>query len=168
MHHQHATPGAGQQQFERSASGMGAHQGQSGGQMHGGATLDEALSPSMHAALDDAIEAIGVCEWCADQCIDEGPGMARCIRLCRDVADLARLHVTFLTRGSTFGPDVARAFATAAEECAVECQQHPHAHCQECAEVLNRAARSARNLLASAGNQSAVQGQAGMAPVGPQ
>ncbi len=35
------------------------------------------------------------CEWCAEKCPDEGVDMSRCIRLCRDVADLASDNVRF-------------------------------------------------------------------------
>ena len=34
----------------------------------------------MQMALFDVTEAVKVCEWCADQCLDEGPGMATCVR----------------------------------------------------------------------------------------
>lgn len=73
--------------------------------------------------------------------------MAECIRLCRDVADLAVQNVRFIARDSIIGPAAAEAFISAAEECAAECARHPHAHCQECAGVLRRAAGSTRGLL---------------------
>lgn len=112
-------------------------------------TLEEGISDEMRVALHDFVQSANVCEWCAERCIDEGPEMAECVRLCRDVADLATLNVKFLARDSVFGPQVAEAFVTAAEACAQECAQHRHKHCQECAEVLPRAARSVRKMLAS-------------------
>ncbi len=144
------------------ATGRGMQTSQGGP----GLTLDDALTGQMRVALHDAIKSARVCEWCADQCIDEGPGMERCIRLCRDVADLARLNAAFVTRDSVFGPDVARTFAEAAEECALECQQHPHEHCQECARVLRRAARTSRELISTVGGQSTEV--AGQLPAGRQ
>lgn len=151
------TTGTGESgQFEQSA--MGAGYTQPGGQQsvasppeHVGATLDESLSAPMRMALDDAVASMEVCEWCADQCIDEGPEMSRCIRLCRDVADLARVSATFIARNSIFGPSIARTFADAAQECARECEQHPHDHCQECARVLTRAVQTTEELLATTG-----------------
>lgn len=145
-----------------SGGGMQTPQGGQGP----GLTLDDALSSQMRVVLHDTIKSARVCEWCADQCIDEGPGMERCIRLCRDVADLARLSAAFITRDSVFGPDVARTFAEATEECAMECRQHHHEHCQECARVLSRAARTSHELL----SQTAGQGPeiAGQRPAGQQ
>lgn len=125
--------------------------GQPGGQQQGGrnVTLEEGISDEMRVALHDFVQSANVCEWCAEQCIDEGSQMAECIRLCRDVADLATLNVQFLTRDSVFGPEAAEVFAMAAEACAGECARHQHKHCQECAEVLTRAARSTRKMLSS-------------------
>jgi len=111
--------------------------------------LEEALSDEMRVALHDFVQSATVCDWCAERCIDEGPGMAECIRLCRDVSDLASLNADLLSRDSVFGPEAAAVFANAAEACAQECARHDHRHCQECAEVLTRAARSTRTMLAS-------------------
>ena len=142
---------------------MGGQQfGGTGGQMNGGVKLEEAISDEMRVALHDFGESARVCEWCADQCIDEGPEMAECVRLCRDVADIATLNVEFLSRDSIFGQELAELFVTAAEECAGECAKHSHRHCQECAEVLTRAAQSTRTMLDSfAGGQSVGTGIAG-------
>jgi hypothetical protein len=114
-----------------------------------GGTLEESISDEMRVALHDFVQAANVCEWCAEKCIDEGPEMAECIRLCRDVADLASLNAKLVARDSVFGPEVAEVFAQAAEACAEECARHPHKHCQECASVLPRAARATRSMLAS-------------------
>lgn len=130
---------------------------QSGRQM--GLTLEDALTGEMRLTLHDFVQAANVCEWCADQCIDEGAQMATCIRLCRDVSDLALQNMKFMTRDSVFGPDLAETFAFAAEECARECSQHPHEHCQECARVLQRAAKSTQDMLESLGHRSQGQGE---------
>ena len=80
------------------------------------------LSDGTEECVDTCIEAAEMGEWCADQCADHGKGMARCLRLCRDVADLASL----CARGSEFNSQVAEA----CEACAEECEQHDHDHCQ--------------------------------------
>lgn len=129
--------------------------GQGGQQM--GIELEDALSGEMRLTLHDFVQSALVCEWCADQCLDEGPHMAECVRLCRDVADLALQNVRFIARDSVYGPDIAETFVYAAEECAQECANHPHEHCQECASTLRRAAQSTRELLGSIGRQP--QGQ---------
>lgn len=112
-------------------------------------TLDDGISEDMRVALHDFVESANVTEWCAEQCIDEGPQMAECVRLCRDVADIARMNAQLLARDSEFGPEMAELFIVAAEACAEECAKHSHRHCQECAEVLPRAARATRKMLAS-------------------
>jgi hypothetical protein len=109
--------------------------------------LEEAFSEDMQIALQDFVEAVKVCEWCADQCIDEGPQMAGCIRLCRDVADIASLNAQLLSRDSVFSPRATELFISAAEACAQECAQHHHRHCQACAEVLQRAVGTSQRML---------------------
>ncbi|MFC7235634.1 four-helix bundle copper-binding protein [Halosegnis marinus] len=111
-------------------------------------TLEEAISEEMRVVLHDFVESANVAEWCADRCLDE-QGMAECARLCRDVADIARLNVELLARDSAFGAELAEVFVVAAEAAARECARHPTKHCQECAEVLPRAARATRKMLAS-------------------
>jgi len=124
--------------------------------------LDQALTDEMRVALHDFVQSANVCEWCAERCIDHGPEMSECIRLCRDVADLASLNVKLITRDSVFGPELAEVFITAADACAQECARHPHSHCQECFEVLSRAVQSTQKMLTSfQGQQIGVQGGAG-------
>lgn len=138
---------------------MGGQQ-QAGGQqqMGGQQSFESSLTGPMRLTLHDFVESLTVCDWCADQCIGMGPEMADCIRLCRDVSDLAALNVQLMARDSIFGPEAAQLFAQAAEECARECARHPHAHCQECAATLSRAVDSTRKMLGSFQQQ----GQAGM------
>jgi hypothetical protein len=102
----------------------------------------------MVECMDNCLEAAQACEWCADACLDEGEGMARCIRLCRDVADLTTLHARFMARNSAFHGGLAAVCADACEECADECEQHDHDHCQLCAEVLRECAETCREMAA--------------------
>lgn len=137
---------------------MGGQQPMGGQQQIGGPeSFEGSLTGPMRLTLHDFVESATVCDWCADRCIGMGPEMADCARLCRDVADLAATNVQLLARNSSFGSEAAELFAQAAEECARECAQHPHAHCQECAATLSRAVDSTRQLLGS----SQGQGQAG-------
>ncbi|WP_423744406.1 four-helix bundle copper-binding protein (plasmid) [Haladaptatus sp. SPP-AMP-3] len=133
--------GVGQQMGQGTSTSGGQQMTQPGGQ------FDDQLPGEMRVALEDFEKAAKVCDWCADQCIDEGPQMAECIRLCRDVADLGTLNTKLIARDSVFGPELAEVFATAAEECASECMRHQNAHCQECASVLSRAVDSTYRLL---------------------
>lgn len=91
-------------------------------------------------------EAAAICEWCADECAGHGEEMARCIRLCRDVADIASLHARLMARDSNYSDQLAEACADVCEECASECDGHDHDHCQRCAEVLSECAEHCRRM----------------------
>jgi hypothetical protein len=113
----------------------------------------EGLSEEQRECIENCNEATEGCEWCADECLGDSD-MEECARLCRDVADLAMLNVRFIARDSVFGPDIAEAFAYAAEECARECSRHPNEHCQECASRLWRAVDSTWDMLENLGGRA--------------
>ncbi|WP_254538344.1 four-helix bundle copper-binding protein [Halomarina litorea] len=106
------------------------------------------LSEDQRECIDNCLEAVQACEWCADECAGEGEDMAKCIRLCRDVADIASLHARLMARDSNYSTQLAEACAGACEECAEECERHDHDHCQTCAEVLRECAESCRSMMA--------------------
>ena len=83
----------------------------------------------------------------SDACADEGEGMAECIHLCRDVADIATHHARFMARDSDYSGQLAEVCADACEACAEECEQHDHDHCQLCAEVLPECAESCHDMM---------------------
>lgn len=139
---------------------MGQHEQMGGGQMEHGAggqmaeqpmrmgmEVEDNLTGDMRIALYDAHTAVKACEWCADQCIDHGQRMARCARLCRDVADIGSTVERFMARNSLFMPDIAAMFINVAEECAMECEQFEDAHCQDCAKELWRAVDTMDRVL---------------------
>lgn len=101
----------------------------------------------MAECIDNCFEAAQAAEWCADECIGLGDeDMSRCIRLCRDVADVTTLHARFMARNSGYESDLAKTCADLCEECADECEQHDHDHCQTCAEVLRECAETCRTM----------------------
>jgi hypothetical protein len=104
------------------------------------------LSEEQRECIDNCQEAVQVCEWCADECAGHGEDMARCLRLCRDVADIASLHMRLMARDSDYSGYLAEACAEACEACAEECEQHDHDHCQACAEVLPKCAETCRSM----------------------
>lgn len=104
------------------------------------------LSEEQQDCVEICTEASEVCEWCADECAGHGEEMARCVRLCRDVADIASLHARFMARDSDYSGQLGEICADACEECADECEQHDHDHCQVCAEVLRECAESCRSM----------------------
>ena len=104
-----------------------------------GLRFADATTQEQQIALSEILEAIKVCEWCADQCLDEGPAMAECIRRCRDVTDIGSATVQLMSRHSIVADEAANMFINAASACLQECSTHHHAHCQDCAEKLDRA-----------------------------
>lgn len=115
-------------------------------------SLSETLSKIDHLSDDErecieiCDEAAATCEWCADECAGHGEEMAQCVRLCRDVADIASLHARLMARDSNYSDQLAEACASACEECATECEQHDHNHCQLCADVLRECAEHCRDM----------------------
>jgi len=120
-------------------------------------TLDEGLTYEMQTALEATQRAEAACEWCAERCIDLGPEMATCLRLCRDVADLASLSTKAIARDSAHAPAIAEAFVAAAQACAQECRRHQHRHCQSCTEELSRAIGATQQMLAALGQHGGTQ-----------
>ena len=101
----------------------------------------------MNECIDNCSEAAQVAEWCADECIGMSDAeMARCIRLCRDVADITTLHARFMARNSGYHAELAGTCAELCEECADVCEEFEHNHCQACAEVLRECADSCRDM----------------------
>lgn len=104
----------------------------------------------MAECIDNCFEAAQACEWCATECIELGdPDMARCIQLCRDVADVATLHARMMARESEYESALAGTCAELCQECADECQQFDHDHCQTCASVLTDCAASCREMASA-------------------
>ncbi|WP_394354999.1 four-helix bundle copper-binding protein [Halorarum halophilum] len=85
----------------------------------------------------------------SDDEADGGEGMAKCLRLCRIVADLTTLHARFMARNSGYGAELAEACAGAFEEYAEECDCHDAEHCQVCADILRDCAESYRNMMSA-------------------
>lgn len=150
------------QQRTGRAGGAGQRSGEAGQQTGGGRAeprqtglaLRDVETPQQRAAVDDVARAVQVCEWCADQCIQlADPGMVECIRRCRDVSRLGGTAVALLARNSPAAQSVLGALERAIQACGQECGRHPHAHCQECAQVLGQADQSIRQLLESYGGR---------------
>ena len=146
------------QQQPQLQSGSQTH-GQLSNQQLGGQQMQRQfpgrLSPQQRGAITSVAQAIEVCEWCADQCIQEAnPNMIECIRLCEDVAELGETTLALSSRNSRFAQSVVQSFQQAVQACAQECSRHQHAHCQECASVLSQVASSVQQLAQSPGQQA--------------
>lgn len=137
-----------------------------GGQMQSGGMTGQATGttlPQQHRMiLDYVAQAVQVCGFCADQCIQEAnPQMIGCIRSCEEVVELGETVMALLPRDSRYATTLLQAFQQAAQDCARECGQHQHDHCQECATVLNQTIQTIQQY-GMTGQQSASGGQQGV------
>lgn len=133
-------------------------------QQQGGLQQQDAgqLPQQYRQSLDAVAQAIEVCGWCADKCIEEAnPQMVECIKLCEDVVEIGETLLALGPRSSRFTAELVGTFERAAQTCAQECGQHPHSHCQECAAVLPQAAQIARQLSGQGGSSQQVAGGQG-------
>ena len=111
------------------------------------------LPQQYRQSLDAVAQAVEVCGWCADKCVEEAnPNMIECIKLCEDVVEIGETVLALGPRSSRFTAELVQTFERAAQACAQECGQHSHSHCQECAAVLPQAAQIARQLSAQGGS----------------
>lgn len=134
----------------------GQQQAQFGGQPQQGQFPQQYRRP-----LHSVAQAVQVCGWCADQCIQTAdPGMIECIRLCEDVVELGETVLATVPRTSRFSNEVVQTFQQAAQACAQECSRHQASHCQECASVLQQTLSEVQQLT-MAGQQGGGIGQQG-------
>ena len=88
------------------------------------------------------------CDHCAAACLKDQDvaSMARCIQLDVDCAEICRLAVAYMARGSEFAADICEVCATVSDACAQECARHQAEHCQECAKACRRCAQECRQI----------------------
>jgi len=117
------------------------------------------LPQQYRQSLSAVAQAIEVCGWCADKCIETAdPNMVECIKLCEDVVEIGESLLALGPRSSRFTSELAQTFERAAQACAQECAKHSMSHCQECATVLPPAAQSVRQLSGQAGQMGQQHG----------
>lgn len=110
-----------------------------------------------HEDLKSCIDACNdcslACDHCAAACLKEpDPAkMARCIQLDIDCAEICRLAVAYMARGSELSADICAVCATVCETCGEECARHSASHCQECAKACRRCAEECRRMASMQG-----------------
>jgi len=123
-----------------------------------GLALSDVETPEQQQAVNSITRAVQVCEWCADQCVKlADPGMIECISLCEDVSELGHPSLALIPRNSRFTLQHLQTLQQAMQTCAQECGSHQHAHCQECAQVLDQASNDIQQYLGTL--QQGTQGQ---------
>lgn len=162
---QQGTPATGQQTGSQMGRGTGQMQHGPGQIQQGmgqqmGMRLSDVETPQQRATVEDVARAIQVCEWCADQCIQEAnPHMIECIRLCRDVSELGETVLTLVPRNSRYAQEILGTFHQVVQACGQECSRHSEGHCQECAAELGRTSESIQQFLGTFGGPGGATGQ---------
>lgn len=85
------------------------------------------------------------CNHCFTACLEEQDlkMLAKCIKLEIDCAEICRLAIAFLARGSQHAEHILKECAEICEACAKECQKHSQMeHCKKCAEVCRKCAEA--------------------------
>lgn len=145
---------------------MSGQQSMTGGQGMGGQgrmSFEDHLTNELRIALEDFTELSHVADWCAKMCASEGPQLATCAAICRDIAELAEFNEKLIARDSMFGPEIAETFVRIAEESLPELQQYgQHPHVAETISVINRTIDSCTTVLETVGGQQSMPGGQGM------
>ena len=129
-----------------------------------GKQFESELTPELNEALEAFDRVVEISSWCADKCIEMGPQMADCARLCDDLSELAELNEKLIARDSINGPEIAEAFLRVAQQGMPILQQHQQTpHVQETLQAVDQAINSTNKLLSSIGGvQQAQQTQQGI------
>ncbi|WP_202935182.1 hypothetical protein [Halorussus amylolyticus] len=125
-----------------------------------GQQFESELTPELNESLEAFDRVVEIASWCADKCIESGPQMAECARLCDDLAELAELNEKLIARDSINGPEVAETFLRVAQHGLPILQQHQQSpHVQETLQAVTYAVDSTNKLLSSiSGQQQGMQG----------
>jgi hypothetical protein len=108
----------------------------------------------MHEQYKSCIEACqacaNACDHCAAACLQEQDvkSMARCIANDMDCAQICRLAVGYMARGSAHAAALCRLCAQVCRACGEECAKHQMDHCQECAAACRRCAEECERMAA--------------------
>jgi hypothetical protein len=101
----------------------------------------------------DACNACAIaCGHCAASCLQEKDvkDMARCIQLDIDCAEICRLAVGYMSRGSELAGAICETCADICDACAKECELHKAMeHCRQCAEACRRCAEECRRMAST-------------------
>lgn len=126
-----------------------------------GHQFESELTPELNEALEAFDRVVEIASWCADKCIETGPQMAECARLCDDLAELAELNEKLISRDSINGPEVAEAFLRIAQQGLPILQKYQMPHVQETLQAITSAIDSTEKLLNSIGGKQQMGGQQG-------
>lgn len=113
------------------------------------------------ATISACQSCVTMCNTCSDDMIgmeshDNWELMARCIRLCRECADICSLSANWMSRSSPLSKHIGRFCAEVCNACAEACEQHAPHHklCGHCAAECRRCAAVCTEMAGVAQPQS--------------
>ena len=108
----------------------------------------------MEACIQACLACAKICNTCGDDMIGMSHKAAqdltaRCIRLCRDCADICLLAAQWMGRASVFSLRMCALCAELCELCAGVCEQHAPHHplCGDCAKECRRCAEMCHKMV---------------------
>jgi hypothetical protein len=111
------------------------------------------MSHEQNQGLIDALtKCAAECCHCAIACLEEQDvkTLARCIKLDIDCAEICKLAISYVARGSEHAQHILDECAEICEACADECEKHSHMeHCRRCAEVCRSCAEQCHSGVAA-------------------
>lgn len=115
------------------------------------------MAHQQYASCIEACNQCAVaCYHCATACLQEPDVkmMARCIELDIDCAEMCKLAVAAMSRGSEQAEAICALCADICETCGDECAKHQPDHCRQCADACRRCADECRRMSQQAGTQA--------------
>ena len=113
------------------------------------------------AAIATCQSCANICNRCSDDMIgmeshDNRELMARCVRLCRDCADVCSLSANWMSRSSILSNKICRVCAEVCTVCAEACEEHAphHALCGPCAAECRKCVAVCLEMAGAAQSQS--------------
>ena len=109
------------------------------------------MSHENHKKLISTLNECAVeCNHCTSACLDEQDVkmLAKCIKLEIDCAEICRLAISFLARGSEHADHILKECSEICEACAKECEKHANMeHCKKCAEACRKCAEACHQTV---------------------
>src|SRR5688572_9453961 len=115
--------------------------------------MQEPITAQYKAAISACQSCAIICSACSNNMIgmeshDNAELMARCIRLCRDCADICSLSASWMSRASLLSNYICHLCVEVCNACAQVCEQHAPHHelCGPCAAECRRCATACSEI----------------------
>ena len=127
---------------------------QGGARMKSTDPMERSVGQHVNECIEACLACARICNTCGDDMIGMSHQssqdlMARCIRLCRDCADICLLAAQWMGRTSAFAIRMCALCAELCEVCAGVCEEHAPHHplCGDCARDCRRCAEMCHKVV---------------------